>query len=368
MKSSKAVSVSLAALLVAAGTLVLASPAAASTDLGDGTFYDASDFGVEGTVPPTYPTGVDWFFGDASGTDGPHAFTSAGLVLNGDASGDVQILNQNVGAQPTDAADLVEIVSEMAVDSDDSTTWTLQLPFFAEGTSQGDFTTLRPSFTGNIDDDNAAVQTWVTSRAFGAYSAGDTDTLENFADALFVGEAPTLLAYGLWVGAADTATIRAFGWRDEAGSFFLPLPTRTISGASFTIDQITTTGFTLTGTNWIPNSDIYLGIEDPDGDDVSIPDPGNADGSGNVSVHIVLSAPVKAGTYSVTFDDDGYFYGSNVFGDPFTTFEVTAPELAATGAPESGVLIGVAGLLSLAGAALVVGARVRQARFRRSRA
>jgi LPXTG-motif cell wall-anchored protein len=358
MKQSKTLSAVLAGALAIAGVLLVGPAASASTVVGEGTFYGASDFGTETS---SYPSGVDWFFGDASGTDGPHAFTADGLELNGDASGNVQILNQNVGTQPATAAAFIDLVGTMAVASDDDSTWTLQIPMFAEGTTPAEFTTLRPSFTGNIDNSDPGSEVWVTSRAFGAYAANDTDTLADFADAIFAGEAPLVLGYGLWVGAADTAVIQAFHWGDDS-SYFLPAPTRTISGTSFTIDQITTTGFTLTGTNWMPNADIYLEITDPDGDDVSVPDPGDADASGNVSVHIVLSAPVKPGTYTVTFDDDGFYFNSDVFGDPFTTFEVLAPELAATGAAESAPALGAAGLVMLAGLLLVVGARRRRAR------
>lgn len=358
MKSSKTVAVSLAALLAAAGALMTAAPAMASTVVGDGTFYGASDFGVETS---SYPSGVDWFFGDAAGTDGPHAFTIDGLELNGDASGDVQILNQNVGPQPADAVEFIGLVGTLAVASDDATKWTYQIPMFAEGTTDSDFTTLRPNFTGNIDSGNPGAETWVTSQAFGSYAAGATDTLANFATAIFAGEAPRLLGYGLWVGAADTAVIQAIHWGDAA-NYFLPAPTRAISATTLTVDEAAATGITLTGTNWIPNSNIYVHIEDPDGDSIPIPATGTADAAGNVSVTVILAEPVKIGTYTVTFDDDDFYFDSDVFGDPFTTFEVTAPELAETGAPEAGALLGLAGLLAIIGAALVIGTRIRLSR------
>ncbi len=363
MKSSRATRLVLATAFVATASLLIASPASAATTVGDGIFYNDTDFGVEGA---TYPTGFDWFFGDAAGVDGPHAFTAAGLELNTDATGNVQILNQNVGVQPTSAADLIAMVDTFSINSVDDNTWALQLAFFGEGASSGQYTTLYPNTLGNITPPSST-STWFTTGALGPYAAGSTATLEQLANELFVGEAPTLLAYGAFVVASNTAVIHDIEWRDNH-SFFMPVPTRAISTPTITVAAASTTGFTLTGTNWGPGNDVFINIVNSNGDPLFTSDTLTADSSGNVSVPVVLTAPVALGTYTVTFDDNGFFYSAGVFGDPFTTFEVIAaapvvapaPQLAATGVSESGpYFAGAAGLLALMGVAAVVVSRRR---------
>lgn len=355
MKSARATRLVFATAVLATASLLIATPASAAITVGDGTFYNDSDFGVEGA---SYPTGVDWFFGDATGVDGPHAFTADGLELNGTAAGNVQILNQNVGAQPTSAAELIAMVETFRINSADDTKWALQLPFFGEGASTTQFTTLYPDSLGNISG-SADASVWFTTGALGPYGAGTSATLQELADELFAGEAPTLLAYGAYVVAANTALILDVRWRDHH-SFFVPVPTRAISTTSMSVSDASTTGFTLTGTNWRPGSVIYVHVEDPDGKQVFSDGTLVADGAGNVSVPVVLAAPVAPGIYTVTFDDNGYFFDRNVFGDPFTTFEVTAAALAATGASESGPYIaGAAGVLALLGLTAIVVSRRR---------
>lgn len=353
MKSSRPLSIALASLLAASGTLLIASPATAATTIGDYTFYDASDFGQETT---DYPA-EDWFFGDASGVDGATEFTREGLGLNAPTqTGNVQILNQNVGTQPATVSEFVDLVASLWVHADNNA-YTIQVPVFGEPTAGPEFTTLRPSFQGNIDPVNAGSQLWVTSWAINGYAAGATDTLENLVTALYLGEAPELLAYGVWVAAAETTTVRAIEWAGEY-SVFLPVPTRSISHTTISITDATSTGFTLTGTNWLPNSSAYVDIEDGDGDTV-VNDTFTVDANGNVSVPIVLPSGSDVGTYVITFDDDGFYYEIIDFmGDPFTTLEVTAA-LAATGADDSALALGVGGVLLVVGAGILVASRLR---------
>lgn len=352
MKSSRPLSITLATVLAASGTLLIAGPASAATTIGDYTFYDATDFGQETT---DYPA-EDWFFGDASGVDGPSEFTRDGLGLNAPAqSGNVQILNQNIGTQPATVADFIDLVATLRVHANNSQ-YTIQIPVFGEPTAGPEFTTLRPSFQGNIDSGNAGDQLWVTSWAIPGYAAGATDTLENLVTALYANEAPELLAYGVWVAAAETTTIRAIEWGGEY-SVFLPVPTRSISHTTISITDATSTGFTLTGTNWLPNGTAFVYIEDPDGNTI-VSNDFPVDANGNVTVPIVLPSGSEVGTYSITFDDDGFYYGIDFMGDPFTTLEVTAA-LAATGADDSALALGVGGVLLLAGAGILLVSRTR---------
>src|SRR5690606_36379582 len=147
MKRSRISAIAVTAALAGSSLLLVASPATAATTIDDVTFYAESDFGIE--TGDDYPAGVDWFWGGVSGTEGPHAFTVGGLVLNEDLSGDVQILNQDV-TTPDSAEDLLDILEEVVVYSTDAE-WNFQLPFFAEPGDQ--FTTLHPSVLGGVSID-----------------------------------------------------------------------------------------------------------------------------------------------------------------------------------------------------------------------
>lgn len=379
MKISRILSVTAATALVVAGSVLVASPASASTTVDDATFYGASDFGVESGG---YPTGVDWFFGDVTGVEGAHAFSNTGLTLNSPATGDVQILNQNV-TTPADAGDLNDLVGGAEVFAQNDN-WTFQVAFFAEGTSSTQFTTLRPATAGGggMDYDD----TWITSRAFATYSAGDTAPFSDFADALYTGEAPTLLAYGVFVDSSQTTTINGIIW-DGLGSSFGAVPTRTMAPNPITPEAFSTPGqgLTLSGTNWFPGTAAYIYIYAADGTTV-YHDTSSfiVDAGGNINVQVVLPTAPAAGNYYVTFDDDGFYYRTEVLqhyvtvpGDCDVQSETgcegegeseseglllsvaEAPALADTGA-EAGPFVAGGILALLLGGALVVTTRRRR--------
>lgn len=349
MKFSKSAPFLLVTAIVAAGSLLVASPASASTVVGNATFYDASDFGVEGS---SYPTN-DWFFGTISGTQGSHDFTRDGLELNADLAGPVQILSPNI-TTPADAYALVALIDNFEVFSNDSN-WTLQLPLFGDGPGETAFTTLRPMAAGNVSSTPAS-DVWRTSGVLGSFAAGDTATLQELADELYTVGTPELLAYGVFVSGSGTSTILGAQW-DGDTSYFLPAPTRSISATSLDTTEATTTGFTLTGTNWLPSSDVYVYIQDENGNDI-FEDNFVADANGSISVPIVLDAPLLPGTLTITFDDDGVFYDVGVMGDPFITLEITAMALAATGVSQETFIVGgSAALLALMGTVLVFTSR-----------
>ncbi|MBB5633855.1 LPXTG-motif cell wall-anchored protein [Cryobacterium mesophilum] len=372
MRTSKFLSLAAASALLAGGSLLSAGPASASTTVDYATFYGASDFGVESGG---YPTGVDWFFGDVSGTEGPHQFTNTGLVLNDPASGDVQILNQNV-TTPVDAGELASVVQNANIFAQNGE-WFFQLAFFAEGTSDTGFTTLRPATAGSVSTGDP----WITSQALGSYAAGATASFSDLADALYAGEAPQLLAYGFFVAAGQTTTINGISWGTQGSSFGLP-PTRTISPNPITQDAFSTAGqgLTLSGTNWFPGVDAYIFIVDHNGTTV-FEDTSSfiVDSAGNVSVSVVLPSKPDVGTYYVTFDDDSFYYhtgvldhyvsapgggegeGSNAQGIQISVI-AAAPELAATGA-ESGTLIAGGILLLILGGVVLIGSRRRRAQL-----
>lgn len=344
-----------ATALIAAATLFSAAPAAAETAVGDAVFYGAADFGTESGG---YPAGVDWFYGDVAGTQGPTSFTPSGLFANDGSApaGDVQILNQNV-VTPASAPDALSVVGGSDVFADNDT-WSFQLAFFAEAGETG-FTTLRPTTLGTVGGD------WITSQAIDAtattpaYAAGDSAPLEDLLDALYGDDLPTLLAYGVFVDASTSVTITGVEFGDDV-SLFSPVPTRSATPNPVSPEAFSTAGqgVTFTGTGWLPGTEVYLYVALDVDDAEPIIDLTDAeyvaDENGNVSVTVVLPTPPANGVYNVTLDDDGLLYNLGVF----PSFELTvAPQLAATGAEVNPWLIATAALLALGGAGAVIYAR-----------
>src|SRR5690606_26873070 len=102
---------------------------------------------------------------------------------------------------------------------------------------------------------------WITSRPIiGAgtveapqYAAGATDSLDNLLAAIYGNGDPTLLGYGLYFGAADTAIIAAITWGEndngsDFASVFFPAPERSVVPTTLTPEETTTTGLTISGT------------------------------------------------------------------------------------------------------------------------
>ena len=134
-------------------------------------------------------------------------------------------------------------------------------------------------------------------------------------------------------------------------------------------------GLTLSGTNWFPGEAAYIYIFDQDGNEV-YNDTTNfiVGANGTVVANIVLASAPAVGTYYATFDDDGFYFHTDVLGHyvsvggsgegdesgegiPFSVAEA-APELAATGS-ESAPLVAGGLLLLVLGGALLVGIRRR---------
>lgn len=369
MKSSRIASIAVVGALAAASTVLVATPAAAETTVGNLTFYGESDFGAE-VVNGEWPAN-DWFFGHVGvNPPGSFSFGPAGLTINDGTAGVVQILNQNV-TTPEDVGELIDLLDSVDVYSltDD---WHFQLPFFGEPgealPANKQFTTLRPVAAGPFNhDDNwsSAPDAWVTSWAIPGFAAGATGSFEDLAAALYAGADPELLAYGLWFGAGDTPSIFGISW-DGAASGFGPVPTRTITPTSLTVADFASTGITFSATGWMPGLAVYLEITDPDGDlffaDFTslIVEP---DGSFSFTL---LRSDAPTGTYSLYFDDDALHYRHGVWGDTGESesatklsFDVTATPLPATGAAVQGLVI-AAGILLLAGMVITV-LRVRRA-------
>jgi len=357
------------AVLVAASTLLAAGPALAEETVGDITFFEESDFGVETS---SYPAET-WFFGDDS--DGPSAGTATfgpnGLAIN-DGSGTagvVQILGQDIDT-PASAAELIDLLDDALVYEDDDAPgagdWTFQLPLYAD--TGAEFTTLRPADPGTVD---TSIE-WITSQDIVGsggpeYPAGSIAPLGDLLDAIYDNGTPEILAYGLWFGPGDSPVIRAISLDDdESWDAFLAVPTRSISPAELTVSETGTTGITFSGTGWIPGTELYLYVENCETGDQIFGDGDAAvvDEDGNVSITLLFDPELEPGEYCVEdFDDDEFLYGGGVFPGDFFAFEVTADPLPATGADPLRGMIAATGLLLAGATALVLVSLRRKARM-----
>jgi len=353
----KLTAVAMSAALVGVATLAFAVPASAVTTLGSTTFYGSSDFGVEAGG---YPAGVDWFFGDVNDADGSRAFTGEGLSINGAATGEVQILNQNFGTTFASADEVEAYLSETYVVASNSS-WVFQLPLFAEGNAG--FTTLRPDTAGVI----TSATTWITSGDIpgSAYLAGDDGSLSDLLDAVYAGTAPTILAYGLFFRPVDVTSV--VGIETPTGSsVFLPQPVRTLSPSPISATDFATAGkgLTLTGTGWLPNSPVYLSIGSDETGEIYKDLTYTTDAEGNISITVVLDAVPALGTYTIYFDDDDELWSLGAL--PSLELEVVAaaaaaPVLAATGSDGAGLIAATGSLLLLGGLVTLVALRRKTA-------
>lgn len=351
---TKLTAAALGATLVGVSTLALAVPAGAATTLGDTTFYGESDFGVEAGG---YPSGVDWFFGDVTLTDGSYDFTAEGLAVNNGLPGQVQILNQDI-ADFTSTAEAISFLQDVDVVASNGD-WTFQLALFADGATG--FTTLRPNAPGVITD---ATQ-WITSQpiAGSPYGLEGSASLEDLLNAVFAGATPDFLAYGLNVMPTQSSTILGIETPD-ATSVFIPQPVRTVTPNPISAIDLATPGkgLTLTGSGWLPNSPVYLAIGTESGPVFLDTTTYTADASGNVSATIVTDEVLPVGTYGLFFDDDDALYGLGAL--PQLQLEVVeataaAPVLAATGSESAGVLAAAGGILLVGGLVTLVAIRRR---------
>jgi hypothetical protein len=248
--------------LVGLLTFALAAPASAATTIGDADFTTFADFGAEGGG--SYPA-EDWFVGELGSTWTAGTVTSSATGLDVDASQSpahaVQILNQGALPTATTAADLATEIGDIHVLASNND-WVFQLPLFGE--SGTEFTTLRPNTPGPLDV--SATSSWKTSGAItdGAggteFAAGADAPLPDLLAALYLGAAPTVLAYGFWVQDASVSFYAHYAF--DHVTVFTPVPTRTVTPNPITPAALATTGVTVQGTGWFPGSPIYTAIYD----------------------------------------------------------------------------------------------------------
>lgn len=368
--------------LVAASTLLIASPASAETVVENVTFYEEADFGVEPPAPSSYPAGADWFFGDDSdGQDaGTATFTPSGLAVN-DGSGTngiVQILNQNV-TTPGSVAELISLVDDVIVYAD-SSDWTFQLPLFTQGDTG--FTTLRPVATGTTDPGGD----WITSWAIPGFAADAQAPLSELLTAIYEadGADPVLLAYGLWFAADQSPTVQAISWGlNEVDyplySAFVEVPTRSVAPTTMTVSESSETTVTFTGTGWL-EEDYYLEIflcEGSDEESTYVPYDfvsQSVSEDGTMTVVVAFPEGLEIGQYCAIFDDNALFYHTlqswwdEEYIPAFTVTDDAAAEeaaeeeeetLPATGADPAQLMV-AATVLLLLGAAVLVTVQLRR--------
>lgn len=356
---------------VALATVATTAPAFAETEVGPGlVFYGEADFGVEDAG---YPAGVDWFFGDVNGTPGTYEFTPAGLeITSTGANTQVQILNQDVSITSTtggSSALINAIDSAPSVESDGSG-WTFQLPLFYNG--QAGFTTLRPAVAGGISE---STENWISSQAIpaaGGEPAIPANTPTPLVDILANLDEQTdwtLLAYGLIVDNADT-TIHWVEF-DATVNFFSPVPAAVAAPASLTAEEASEGGIALSATGLTPDVEVSFFILPPGVTDINdpsvvvVPDNGVTSGpDGSVAALYEPADELAVGIYTVVVLGENWIGSLYFAGAPVeTTFEITAPELAATGVDALPLGAGALGVLLLGAGALAV-VRIRRSATR----
>ncbi len=314
MKFSRIIASTGAVALVAASVLLGAGVAQAAD-----YFVTADDFGVEGD---SYPQG--WFVGDmGTQTGGSIKSTPDGLEI----TGPLQILN---GTTP--ASGILTLVKD-DLDLWHTGTATFQIPVYT-GTGATGFTTFRPA-SGTYPWNTGG--NWITSQAWKTYDSGAIDTLENFAAAMDPDY--TILAFGLFVDAGDTATVREIQWAGNT-HFFLPEPTGVVNPEQMTLDELRENGVTVTFTNMPPYTlYAWCNVVAGEGDDINWNDLEeedflykdqidlNDDGSLTVTYQPDAEVELADGVYTI-----GCFTSEvdNALNSVFATFTIAAAEEVTT--------------------------------------
>jgi LPXTG-motif cell wall-anchored protein len=264
----------------------------------------------------TAPYSAGWFAGDVAGGDGSTAQTAAGLEIVGGTSG-YQLLNGDPAVAGTVG---LAAATGLGVSTTGGAAF-YQISVFGEPTSAGDkeFTTLYPVDARDLSGN------WTNSRAFGVTAAGTQAPLATHVALLDAGEPAQVLAFGLFVNAGETATVRAIGW-DGDNYLFATAPTATASPTAVE-ESNTAAEVTVTGSGFAPNEVVTVATSGVAGDSS---EEFTADDAGDVV--LVYTADQGAGSlglgdYVVTFSDASGLFSAS------TTFSVVADAIVTPGAP-----------------------------------
>ena len=321
---------------------------AASTFVGAAA-ANAEDIDV--TVPNPLPAEVSpyaagWFAGEVTAGDGTAVQSAAGLTITGGTNG-FQLLN----GDPVNGApiSLTEALSYQQVSTVGADAF-FQISVFGEPGAE--FTTLRPVVATDIWGQ------WTTSQSVAGLTANDPYTKEQLLAALDAGTAAEVLAYGVFVNAGTTSTVRALYFGSDT-HYFAARPTLSVNPASLTVAQVATP-ITLTGAGFAPGENVFIGI---------------GYGQSGDSLGEVVADENGAFTFTYSFegvtepfsgvlfagDESGLFSASvdfAVVANPVVPAAV--PVLPATGFDSSSFLL-LGGVLLLAGAGVAVATVRRKA-------
>lgn len=150
-----------------------------------------SDLDVEAPNYPGYPDNT-WFTGLPTPATAPVS-TDDGLVL----TGRTQLL-YGTAEEALTGDSFQALVESIAVEADGE--WSLQIPVFLNGDSQGDFTTLRPA--ANNTTAAGLTDEWISSSTVGGFTANTPYPLSDVMDEIDNWDLdlnPVLLAVGVLV-------------------------------------------------------------------------------------------------------------------------------------------------------------------------
>lgn len=316
---------------IAAGTMGFALVAGASLFGAAPAFADDIAVTIPNPIPDENPAGYDpiWFAGDIAGGDGSAIQDSTGLVITGGTTG-FQLLN---GAPEDDASlTLSAALSYQAVSAGGDAYF--QIPVFGEPGTE--FATLRPVVATETWGD------WVVSQSVAGLIAGDPYTKDELIAALDAGTPAQVLAFGVFVNAGDTVTLRGIYFNDDTYRF-AALPTMSVAPTSLQLQE-RTKPVTVSAAGFLPGEDVYIGIGNGNSGDLL--DVVTAGDDGTV-VYVADVSNLELGDYTFSVSDEGGVFFATA------AFSIVANALAATGVELTGGLIG-AGVLLAAGAGFIV--------------
>lgn len=323
---------------LAAGGAGLALVAASVFGATAAASADDIDVVVPNPIPAegsSYPAG--WFAGDVTGGPGSASQSPAGLTIVGGVAG-YQLLNGDpVNGSPISLADALSYQQVSTTGGDAF----FQISVFGEpGASNQQFTTLRP-----VDASIPWDGQWTSSQSVAGLTANQPYTKAALIAALDGDAAAQVLAFGVFVNAGDTVTVRAIDFGGDT-YVFAAQPGILVSPSSVALAD-RSKPVTVTGSGFAPGETVYFGFGGENGggllDDVEA----GEDGTASITF---IPGELAEGQYTFSVSDESGSFGV------FAPFSITANAVAAlpaTGLDTTGALA-AGGVLLMAGAALAL--------------
>ena len=323
---------------------------AASTFVGAvASNADDIDVIVPSPLPTeTNPYSAGWFAGEVAGGNGTAVQSAAGLVITGGDAG-FQILNGDpVNGAPVSLSDAIYYQSVSTLGDEAY----FQIAVFGE--PEAEFTTLRPVNAAEIWGD------WTTSQSVAGLVANESYTKDELIAALDGGaSAAQVLAYGLFVNAGETSTVRAIYFNNNTYYFASARPTLTVNPTVLTVAEAANP-VTLSGAGFAPGETVDIGIGYGNSGDSLGEAVADANGAFTFTYSFVGVTEPFTGTFFAG-DSSGIFSASAEFSVvanpvvPTTPVTPTTPTnvLPATGFDANSALL-LGGVLLLAGAGIAL--------------